>query len=86
MNAAKLLAEAAALARLMNYEVREELLDGAGGGHCFYSGRKVLLLDLSQSSEEQLSDVIDALREETGLWEHQISPELAEQLQLTKAA
>lgn len=86
MNAPQLLAEAVQLARTVNYEVREELLDGAGGGHCFFARRKVLLLDVTQSAEERLSDVVDALREETALWEHPISAALAQQLQLTKTA
>jgi hypothetical protein len=61
MHAANLLAEALDLARRMQYTVREEYLDGAGGGHCYFSGKKWLLLDVAQSTEEQLSDVADAL-------------------------
>ena len=86
MNVVALLAEAADLAKKMHYHVREEFLDGAGGGHCFFSGKKVLLLDVTQSAEEQLNDVLDALREESGVREHPVSDQLAQQLQLTKAA
>src|SRR5687768_16875071 len=86
MHAPRLLAEAMELARQLNYSVREEYLDGAGGGHCFFSGKKWLLLDVTQSPEEQLSDVVDALRTETGLWRLPITPPLAQLLQLTKAA
>jgi hypothetical protein len=74
------------LARRLDYLVREEYLDGAGGGHCFFSGKKWLLLDVTQSPEEQLSDVVDALRTESGVWRFQVTPQLAEMLQLTKAA
>jgi hypothetical protein len=74
------------LARQLDYQVREEYLDGAGGGHCFFSGKKWLLLDVTQSPEEQLSDVVDALRTESGVWRFQVTPPLAEMLQLTKAA
>jgi hypothetical protein len=74
------------LARQLEYHVREEDLDGAGGGHCFFSGKKWLLLDVTQSPEEQLSDVVDALRTESGVWRFQVTPQLGEMLQLTKAA
>ena len=86
MHAAKLLAEALDLARRMQYTVREEYLDGAGGGHCFYSGKKWLLLDVAQSTEEQLSDVADALRAEAGLASLPMTPPLAQLLQTNKAA
>jgi len=86
MHAAKLLAEAMELARQMEYTVREEHLDGAGGGHCAFGGRKWLLLDVTQSPDEQLSDVADALRAEDGLWRLPITPHLASMLQVTKAA
>jgi hypothetical protein len=74
------------LARRMEYTIREEYLDGAGGGHCFFGGRKWLLLDVTQSPDEQLSDVTDALRTEAGLWRLPITPPLACLLQVTKAA
>ena len=86
MHVARLLAEAMELARQLQYTIREEYLDGAGGGHCYFSGKKWLLLDITQSPEEQLSDVSDALRAETGLWRLPITPPLARLLQVTKAA
>jgi hypothetical protein len=86
MHAAKLLAEALELARQMQYTVREEYLDGAGGGHCYFSGKKWLLLDVAQSTEEQLSDVGDALRTESTLASISMTPSLAQWLHLNKAA
>jgi hypothetical protein len=86
MHTARLLAEATELARSLGYRVREDLLEGAGGGHCLVGRDKWILLDVSQTVEEQLSDVIDALRAETGLWNFRMSAPLAQQLQLTKAA
>ncbi|QDT00330.1 hypothetical protein [Adhaeretor mobilis] len=82
----RLLAEAAELARDAGYAIREDHLDGAGGGHCVVQGKKWLLLDVTQSLEEQLSDICDALRDENGVWENPVSPELSGMLQLTKAA
>lgn len=86
MHTAQLLAEATDLARQLDYQIREEYLDGAGGGHCAFGGRKWLLLDVTQSPQEQLNDVADALRSETGLWRLPVSTPLARVLQLTKAA
>ena len=86
MHAIGLLAEATDLARQLDYTVREEYLDGAGGGHCSFGGKKWLLLDVTQSSEEQLNDVADALRAEDGVRRLTISPPLANVLQLTRAA
>ncbi|MEQ8208425.1 MAG: hypothetical protein RH917_01230 [Lacipirellulaceae bacterium] len=82
----RLLAEAAELARESGYEIREDHLDGAGGGHCLVQGKKWLLLDVTQSLEEQLSDICDALRTESGVWKRTVSGELAEMIQLTRAA
>ena len=65
---AKLLAEATELARRLDYTVREEYLEGAGGGHCTFGGQKWLLLDVTQSVDEQLSDVADALRDGRALF------------------
>jgi hypothetical protein len=65
MNAAKLLSLALEAVRSAGYEVREDVLDGAGGGHYLIHGKKCLLLDMTQSHREQLNDVLDALRAES---------------------
>lgn len=62
MQAPALLAEAIEVARKLEYQIREEDLEGAGGGHCSFAGKKWLLLDVTQSAREQLDDVADALR------------------------
>jgi len=73
MHDAKLLATAIQA----GYAIREEVLDGAGGGHCLIHGKKCLLLDITQSYREQLSDVLDALRAEPELDLHSLPKELA---------
>ena len=45
MHIAQLLSQALDTARRAGYQVREESLDGAGGGHCLIRGKKCLLLD-----------------------------------------
>jgi len=86
MHNATLLAEAVELARRLEYTVREEYLDGAGGGHCFFGGRKWLLLDVTQSIDEQLSVITDALRIDDAVWRLPISPPLAGILRVSRAA
>lgn len=86
MQAARLLAEALQLAARRGYRIREDILDGAGGGHCVLAGQKWLLLDVTQSFDDQLADVIDALRAEPGIGHAKISPFLAQKLQTTTAA
>ena len=86
MAAATLLAEALELARKLGYAVREEYFGGAVGGHCLFAGKKWLLLDVTQSAEEQLTDAVDAIRGEPGASRLQMTPSLATMLQFSKAA
>ena len=86
MRTATLLAEAAELARRLEYTLREEYLDGAGGGHCTFGGRKWLLLDVTQSVDEQLSVITDALRTDDAVWRLPVSPQLALMLKRSVAA
>jgi hypothetical protein len=81
MDAAKLLSLAIEAAKSAGFEVREEILDGAGGGHCVIHGRKCLLLDMTQSHREQLNDVVDALQVEPELDLSTLHPMLATRLQ-----
>ena len=64
MHTVELLEEAVAVAEQAGYEVREEWLGGAGGGHCEIRGRKCLFLDLAVGPLDQLEVVLDALRRE----------------------
>ncbi len=91
MHTVEMLSEAIALVRKLGYQIREDQLEGAGGGHCLIRGRKWLLLDVTQSADEQLRDVLDAVREggslsnrlQEALQEGEsvdISPELAEEI------
>jgi hypothetical protein len=68
-------------ARSAGYEIREDVLDGAGGGHCLIHGRKCLLLDITQGHQEQLNDVLDALRAEPQLDRGVLHPLLIASLQ-----
>lgn len=82
MHTAQLLSMALDVARDTGFCVREEPLDGAGGGHCLIRGQKWLLLDLTQTQQEQLNDVLDALRLEPQLVLTQVPRELVDCLRV----
>jgi hypothetical protein len=86
MHAPALLAEALKLVREFDYQIREEYLEGAGGGHCSFAGKKWLLLDVTQTPREQLADALDALRCEPAVRSRTLSPLLIELLGGTRKA
>ncbi len=86
MHTTELLQEALETARQCGYEVRQDWLGGDGGGHCLVRGRKWLLLDMAQSTDEQLNIVAEALRGEPSAARVDVSAELAERLDLRRAA
>jgi hypothetical protein len=61
MHTVELLGHALDLAGRLGYTVREEWLGGNGGG-CTLKGRKLLFIDLALGPDEQLDQVLDALR------------------------
>jgi hypothetical protein len=85
MHTVELLQEALEAARGLGYDVRQDWLGGDGGGHCLVRGRRMLLLDVAQSPDEQLDVVADALRGE-GSTTLKVSRPLAERLKARAAA
>jgi len=86
MHTVDLLEQALALATRLGYQVRQEWLSECGGGACEYGGRKWLFVDLSLSSTEQLSQVVEALRNDPKLAGSTIPRSLAQLLASEKAA
>lgn len=86
MHTAELLSQAIELSRRAGYRIREEALEGAGGGHCTIQGKKWLLLDLTQTQREQLNDVLDALRSESTLNLDGVPDEFVTHLRIPRAA
>jgi hypothetical protein len=74
------------VARQLGYHIRQEWLGGAGSGHCLLRGRRVILLDLAQTPNDQLDAVRDALRGEIFVTHVQMSRELAESLDVRAVA
>jgi hypothetical protein len=86
MHTVELLQEALEAARGLGYDVRQDWLGGDGGGHCLVRGRRLLLLDVAQSPDEQLDVVADALRSENGVSSIAVSRDLAARLEQHTAA
>ncbi len=82
MHTVELLQEALEAARGLGYDVRQDWLGGDGGGHCLVRGRRMLLLDVAQTPDEQLEVVADALRGEDRATTLKISRSLDERLEI----
>ena len=80
MRTVELLERALAVAETLGYTVRHEYLAGGGGGACEYAGRKWLFVDLALSADEQLDQVVEALRSEPRALFIDASPELRKRL------
>jgi hypothetical protein len=80
MHTVEILDEALRVAGQFGYRVRQEWLGGNGGGGCEIRGRKWLFLDLAQGPEEQLEQVLAALRRESGVGQAAIPMALRDRL------
>jgi hypothetical protein len=80
MHTVQLLNEALDAAKRLGFDVRQDWLGGNGGGHCLVRGRRMLLLDVAQSPDEQLDIVADALRGEKQVATLKVSRSLAERI------
>jgi hypothetical protein len=86
MHTVVLLAHALNLAERLGYVVRQEWLDGGGGGGCELRGRKFLFIDLATPPGDQLEVVLRLLRNEPGAGESSMPHELRVALKLRKIA
>ena len=64
MHTVELLEEAIAVAERLGYRVRQEWLDGSGGGDCRIKGQKWIFLDLAVGPLDHLDLVLETLRRE----------------------
>lgn len=82
MHSVDLLEEAVRLAREVGFEVRREWLGEKLGGACRVAEQWILYSDLSLAADEQLRQVVDALRDSPLLpSEVRASPQLTRLLQ-----
>jgi len=86
MHTVEMLEAALALAGQIGYRIREEWLDGRGGGGCEIQGQKWIFLDLALSADEQLEAVLDALRTDPAILLADVPEGLREGLGIRKSA
>ena len=86
MHTVVLIAHALNLAERLGYVIRQEWLEGSGGGGCELRGRKFLFVDLATSPADQLEMVLGVLRSEPRVAELSMPQELRDILRLRKSA
>ena len=85
MHTVELLKRALTAAKLAGYHIRQEWLDGCAGGGCQINGQKWLFLDLTLNTQEQLDQVIEALRDDPQVDISGLPLELSKRLTSDKA-
>ncbi len=86
MHTVVLLGHALKLAERLGYAVRQEWLEGNGGGGCELRGRKILFIDLAASPADQFEMVLSVLRGEPRAAELSMPQELRDALRMRKSA
>jgi hypothetical protein len=86
MHTVVLLSFALNLAEQLGYAVRQEWLDGNGGGGCVLRGRKILFIDLSAPPGDQLEVVLSVLRGEPRAADMEMPVALRDVLRMRKIA
>jgi hypothetical protein len=86
MHTIEMMEQAVAAAEALGYSVRHEFLGGVGGGGCEIAGRRWIFVDLALNAHEQLGQVIEALREDQGVYSLSLSRELADTIGIRRAA
>jgi len=86
MQTVELLEAGFAAAQQLGYSIRHEWLDGNGGGVCEFGGTKWIFVDLAQNPNEQLDQVVEAIRNDSD-WERlDLATELRSLVRRRKAA
>ncbi len=86
MQTVKLTEEAIHTLESMGYGIRHEYMGGIGGGGCEIGGKKWVFLDLALNAEEQLAQLLDALRRDQATYSMSMSPQLESALSMRRAA
>ena len=86
MHTVELLEQALDLAVRLGYTVRQEWLAGSGGGGCELKGRKLFFPRSRLGPDEQLEQVLEALRREPDAAKLPMPHELRELLKVRKIA
>ncbi len=86
MHTVELLEQAIQAAEQLGYQIRQDWLDGRGGGACELKGQRWIFLDLAQGPIDHLDCVLSAIRDQPGLAELELPPALRARLAVRKVA
>lgn len=86
MHTVELFQLASEAAERMGYQVRQEWLGGTGSGTCEVAGRKCIFLDLAENSVEQLDQLVQALRQDPGIFLVDLPADLRQLLGVRRAS
>jgi hypothetical protein len=86
MHTVVLLSYALNLAERLGYAVRQEWIEGDGGGSCVLRGRKLLFINLATPPDDQLEVVLNVLRSEPSAIQQEMPGELRAALRMRKIA
>ena len=86
MHTVELMEQGIAALEALGWGVREEYLGGTGGGGCEIAGKRWMFIDLALSKGEQLEQILETLRGETGVYSLPLSSELSRSLGIRRAA
>lgn len=86
MHTVDLLDQAILAAEGLGYRIRQEYLGETGGGVCEIGGRKWLFLDVAMNAAEQLGQIVDALRNDPGIYSLKLPRELQDAIGLRRVA
>ena len=81
MSTVQLMREGLDALRGAGCEIREEWLDGSGGGCCQLRGKSIYFVDLAIAPEDQLAVLLRTLRDEPLVEIETLSPELREAIE-----
>ena len=76
MHTVELLEQAMAVAESLGYHIRQEYLGGVGGGSCEFGGKRWMFVDLALPVDEQLDELLQALREDPATFSRPLPREL----------
>jgi len=86
MHTVEILEHGLNLASRLGYQIRQEDLNGSGGGGCVIRGKKIFFLDLALGPADQLDLVIETLRHDPDAQQLPMPGQLRELLAVRKSA
>jgi hypothetical protein len=86
MHTVEILEHGLDLVTRLGFQIRQEFLNGNGGGGCVLKGKKIFFLDLALDPAEQLDSVVETLRHDADALQLPMAHQLRELLAVRKSA